>query len=449
MTPPHTLPVVVSTETSALARKRPREREQEQDEEEVSIDDVLPSHTAGKERNPKQCRRTISSLQQEQQQPVATSVKQPPQTIVITPSPSSLSMTSLHRQGDVVTFGTPCTPFTAPLPPPPPPPPQQQPPQSSPPGASVWNQTGTAAALSQQSKSQSKSHWKTLLLQDMLLLLGLMVWTLVMVQGWQVWRQSQSPLFVPTLSVAAGSGSGSGSGSAWEINRTTTTTTTTNPADADAQDCIYVTGGGFSGFWFTLGRLHSLSLEERRQQTFTCYSAGCLGVVAAVYTNHSMLELYDMARSIQMEWKQGTLHRYHVVPTFVDRLLQQQEQQLQQNTTISSSDASSSLHILTSVPVPPWGLGGFQAHMQRPTSTANLRQLLIQTTWIPMAIGSELTYQGHLDGAFSFGQHPHCRHKVGLASAWHDWRIMANTLNVNLNQDQVQYFYDLGLDYGI
>lgn len=198
-------------------------------------------------------------------------------------------------------------------------------------------------------------------------------------------------------------------------------------------DCIYVSGGGFSGFWFSLGRLHSISKREMTQQRFACYSAGCLGVVS-VYTNWTMPDLYAMASGLQRDWQDGSLHRYHIVEQFVDNLLQDQD---------FDEDILSSLHILTSVPQKPMG---FRAVLNTPRNMEELRTMLMQTTWIPMAVGSEFTYKGHLDGAFSAMQHPICHKKVGLAS---DWTLLTNTLNVNLGKDLVEQFWQLGLDYGI
>lgn len=198
-------------------------------------------------------------------------------------------------------------------------------------------------------------------------------------------------------------------------------------------DCIYVSGGGFSGFWFSLGRLHSISKQEMTKQRFACYSAGCLGVVS-VYTNRTMPDLYAMASGLQRDWKDGSLHRYHIVQQFVDNLLEDQD---------FSSDILSSLYILTSVPQNPMG---FRAVLNTPRDMVELKTMLMQTTWIPVAVGSGFTYEGHLDGAFSVMQHPTCHKKVGLAT---DWTLLTNTLNVNLGKDLVEQFWQLGLDYGI
>jgi hypothetical protein len=210
-------------------------------------------------------------------------------------------------------------------------------------------------------------------------------------------------------------------------------------------DCIYVSGGGFSGFWFSLGRLHTIPEPEKAH--YVCYSAGCLGVVATL-ANQTMQELYETASTIQKHWQSGDLHRYHIVDTFVDKLL---------DSSSSSFDESklSALHIMTSTTTPssdddadssssPFGL--LQASMQTPTDMEHLKTLLMQTTWIPLVVGSEYTHDGHMDGFFSMWQHPTCNKYVGLAP---NVDLFFNALNVNLGAQSVEKFWNMGLEYGL
>jgi len=198
----------------------------------------------------------------------------------------------------------------------------------------------------------------------------------------------------------------------------------------DHSSCIYVSGGGFSGFWFSLGRLQSRPLKN--SDTFVCYSSGCLGVVSTL-TGQGMMDLYKVASELQNNWQIGELHRYHVVGDFVDRLLEGHGNQ---------TDWLNRLHIVTSVPS-RWG---FDAVVQRATSVSELRHLLLQTTWIPLAIGNDFLYHGHLDGAFSTVHHPTCATHVGLAA---NPSLLANIVNVNVGREAVDTFYQMGLDYGL
>jgi hypothetical protein len=205
----------------------------------------------------------------------------------------------------------------------------------------------------------------------------------------------------------------------------------------EENSCIYVSGGGFSGFWFSLGRLRTI--PEPETKTFVCYSAGCLGVVATL-SNYSMEQLYEPASRIQKRVWDGSVHRYNVVETFVDFILDNSPVLMGSN----SSSIFSKLHIVTSVPDPQFG---FHAAIQTPTDVSDLKKLLMQTTWIPLAVGSHFSHLGHLDGIFSAFQHPTCKHQVGLA--WTNAELMMNTLNVNLGPESVERLWDMGLEYGL
>jgi len=146
-----------------------------------------------------------------------------------------------------------------------------------------------------------------------------------------------------------------------------------------------------------------------------------------------MPDLYEMASSLQRQWKEGSLNRYHVVEAFVENLLDGQ---------LFAPNILQSLHILTSVPESL----GFRPVIQQPTDMNHLSLLLRQSAWIPLVTGSSYTLDGHIDGGFSALQHPTCRLRVGLAN---DWNLLSNTLNINLGKTDVQNFWNMGLDYGI
>jgi hypothetical protein len=250
---------------------------------------------------------------------------------------------------------------------------------------------------------------------------------------------------------------------------------------AEDDDCVYVPGGGFSGFWFSLGRLQSLRRKQQQRQSlrhpqdhleelrpqqppthhhhkdrFVCYSAGCLGVVATLLDRHSMSELYAIARAIQVEWAEGRLHRYQVVEAFVDALLDGVGEGDEDGHDVWKA-IRDQLFIVTTVPTPA---GLWEARMRQPHDAASLKTMLLQTTWIPLAVGSSFTHLGHLDGAFSTLQHPSCRRRVGLAGPFDVskdgtgvlsdmWMLWSNTLNVNLAKEDVENLWQMGLDHGV
>jgi hypothetical protein len=207
-----------------------------------------------------------------------------------------------------------------------------------------------------------------------------------------------------------------------------------HPNSNNNKNTVCVSGGGFSGFWFTLGRLQNgiirptttttdyeigISLHHNNtndhinrilhvtytRKEYYCYSSGCLGVVAAL-SRYSMEDMWNMAYNIQLQWKSGQLDRYAVVTAFVDDLLFGRRQQSATNTSLLQNNSTirlnpmdlSSLNIITSVKSRWWGV---QPSIRTPESLQELRTMLIQTTWIPFAIGNDLWYENHMDGASS------------------------------------------------
>jgi len=200
------------------------------------------------------------------------------------------------------------------------------------------------------------------------------------------------------------------------------------PVDPES---IYVPGGGFSGFWFTIGRLQSIPNPE--QKKFYCFSAGCLGVVATL-SNYTVEEMSEMAFHVQQQWKDGHVDRYGVVSLFLNGLLKERP---------IATENLSRIHIITSV---RQGLFGLAPSVQQARSISHLNKLLLQTTWIPWAVGNGLFHENHMDGAFTASQHPTCEHALHLPRMW---SLYLNTININLGVNLVRKFWKAGLEYGI
>lgn len=127
---------------------------------------------------------------------------------------------------------------------------------------------------------------------------------------------------------------------------------------------VYVPGAGFSGFWFSLGRL--MSLPDRHELNYYCYSAGCLGVVATL-SNTTVDKVTELAFGIQNEWREGKLSRFELASSFVDRLVPPQHE--------LEMDALQRINIITT----SWGMG---VNARRARSSKELKEMLVQTTWM-------------------------------------------------------------------
>jgi hypothetical protein len=204
-------------------------------------------------------------------------------------------------------------------------------------------------------------------------------------------------------------------------------------------DSICVSGGGFSGFWYIIGRLQSL--PEPMNKNYYCFSAGCLGLVASL-RGITMDEVHGAAIDAQSRWKAGEISRQEVLTSFVDSLIYYNASN---ETGIDEQNFPflNRLNVLTTVRD---GRFGLKTSTRTPTNVDSLRTLLIQTAWIPFVVGNGLFYQDHMDGAFHLIGHPRCEHSIGLPG---NFDVLANILNVNLSAYKVKKFWKMGLERGL
>jgi hypothetical protein len=150
---------------------------------------------------------------------------------------------------------------------------------------------------------------------------------------------------------------------------------------------MYLPGAGFSGFWFTLGRLESI--PDPTGMTYYCFSAGCLAAVSTL-SNLTREELSTTAFDIQNQWRSGEIHRHQVVSVFLDSLLypQKQANMLPSNSTevemnmrppLEDPFLLSRLQIITTV---KRGWFGLDTVIRSPKNVDELREMLLQTTWM-------------------------------------------------------------------
>jgi hypothetical protein len=240
---------------------------------------------------------------------------------------------------------------------------------------------------------------------------------------------------------------------------------------------IYLPGAGFSGFWFTLGRLEAMMAaasnhHQHQQPNFYCFSAGCLAAVSFL-SHHSTQDIYQAAVQIQQQWKTGNLHQHDVVEEFLEFLLFDNHgswnNKGEQSTFIDHSNNTatitapadqhklqslhdpnilSSLHIITTKKKTNGDfLGGFEMETRTPTSLAELKEMLRQTTWIPFATGSSLWHNDRMDGGVTYFSHPWCERSAALPL--HKLDLLVNILNVNLGATDVQRLYESGISHGL
>lgn len=245
---------------------------------------------------------------------------------------------------------------------------------------------------------------------------------------------------------------------------------------------IYIPGAGFSGFFYTLGRLHSIhsSATEQYDDEYYCFSAGCLALVATLM-EVPLDRAVEMAHASRKKWITGEIGRYDVVKYFVDELLYDRtfadssrltqcnsktETKKQMQCNLSNSTQHiwsvgpqhkiyqhlSKINIITST----WkGNPIITQSIRSPSTVLELKQMLLQTTWIPFITGPTLgdidefgNY--HNDGAFAALLHGWSMFKENagteqytLKLPW-DAELLYNGLNIVLDHDKAIRFWNIG-----
>mmetsp|Transcript_29980 Transcript_29980/g.44280 ORF Transcript_29980/g.44280 Transcript_29980/m.44280 type:complete len:351 (-) Transcript_29980:36-1088(-) len=215
--------------------------------------------------------------------------------------------------------------------------------------------------------------------------------------------------------------------------------------DPISPNSIYIPGGGFSAFWFTIGRLESMSEAELASKDLYCYSSGCLTAVAAI-ANCSKIEVIDMAKASQQRWQTGEIGLYEIVQDFVDHLVDSDR------FAHLPPSKFQNVHFITAKRTPGF-FGGVEADIRQASSLEQLNEMLVQSAFIPYITGSSLWTQDsrtgdyHVDGAFSFPWHPRCAYTLGFP--WSVPHLYLNVLNPNMPQYKAEILWDLGVEYGI
>ena len=186
------------------------------------------------------------------------------------------------------------------------------------------------------------------------------------------------------------------------------------------------TGSGFSGFWYHLGLLQSS--PDLHNRDYYCYSSGCLSLVLAFW-NTTLDDTFDACFQLQQAWLDGNITRYDLVNGFLDHFMSA--------STLDHMNILSRLHILVTT-------ASTGVHIETATSLAELRDLLIKTTWIPYVTGEGILQQTqdyYLDGGFSRSLHPVCEQTLTVPLTW---KTGLYTLDPSFEKSTAVEFWSMG-----
>ncbi|CAB9509782.1 expressed unknown protein [Seminavis robusta] len=214
----------------------------------------------------------------------------------------------------------------------------------------------------------------------------------------------------------------------------------------DPNTCLYVPGAGFSGFFYTIGHLQAApELTGSDKTDYYCYSAGCLATTAAL-ANITVYDVYDTALEIQGLWRSGGISQFQVVEEFVDYLITTGSQRT------LNAEAVAKMHIITSTHsnADAWLP---ETSVRTPKNFIELKEMLLQSAWIPGMTGDDWASDGHVDGSFTSTSHPVCPSAVNLPKlslTWESLEFYSNILfGLNMNKDQGERFWSAGVKRGL
>lgn len=223
------------------------------------------------------------------------------------------------------------------------------------------------------------------------------------------------------------------------------------PQKHDTKISMHIPGNGFSGFFFTLGRLEAFLNQNHRTDAseqaaarsrnengtealpptpdveYHCWSAGCLSLIAALLEVPIQATL-DLALTARESYARGDIGRYDIVENFVDGLLSYEshcengEAEIDSdfNTSCSCTEQSgfnklenttlSTINVVSSA----WSFDGANPLLEKvtrsPSNVGELRAMLLDTTRIPFLTGNTFGEKDTTTGAY---------HNDGAIAVWY------------------------------
>mmetsp|Transcript_4924 Transcript_4924/g.9152 ORF Transcript_4924/g.9152 Transcript_4924/m.9152 type:complete len:209 (-) Transcript_4924:1196-1822(-) len=192
-------------------------------------------------------------------------------------------------------------------------------------------------------------------------------------------------------------------------------------------------GGGFSGFWFHLGYLHSV--DNIHDFDYYCFSAGCLSILSA-FMNKSLDDVSEAAFAAQHAWTSGNRSRFELVDFFFDELVPGE----------LDEDAEMIERVLPRIKVLVTTVSGGLKVVEA-TNRQELKDGILKTTWVPYLTGWGFSVDEedvYLDGGFSRLLHPECETSLHLPLIW---ETLVHTFSPGLTREQVQRLWQAGRNF--
>ena len=188
-----------------------------------------------------------------------------------------------------------------------------------------------------------------------------------------------------------------------------------------SENCIFLYGGGYSGYWYTLSRLKK---SFDRKNRFICYSSACVSLVHRLL-NHDLKLAILKSDKIQQQLIEKNSNLTEIRLKLIDTVM---EGVTDKKIKISNYN----LEILTTN---KFG----KCELMKPVGNVHLRKLLRETTYVPGVTGNYDEKIENYDGGMCIGK-PKCETEINVPFDYLSW---VKAFVYNLSIDDKNYFISL------
>ena len=180
------------------------------------------------------------------------------------------------------------------------------------------------------------------------------------------------------------------------------------------KDCIMISQGGYSGFWYYYGKIQKEYILDKE---IYCFSAGCLAIVANI-PNNNYIKLSNTANNLKELYNNNHINSYSLRNNFIFEISSHVKDIKNYNLNILTSNYLGDCTII------------------KPKSKEELIDSLNKTTSLPF-LTSPLYYKQNIDGYFCLNKYPICKKTITMPNKLY---FYINILNPNINKKNIEYF---------
>lgn len=187
---------------------------------------------------------------------------------------------------------------------------------------------------------------------------------------------------------------------------------------ANKEDCIFLYGGGYSGYWYTLSQLRQYYYQL--DQKFICYSSACLSLVYMLQ-KPNFSNIVKKSDKMQQQLIKSNSNLTEMRNAYIDVVIDNRIDISKYNFEILTTNK--------------YGKCDFN----KPTNHTHLRKLLIETTFVPGITGTYDEKNDNYDGGMCVGKRK-CQREITIP---HNYRMWLKTFCPYLDEDDKKYFMSL------